>query len=84
MITLKTSLERVVEKDQDGTESVYRTQSGNSDPFVKKTLMPKVEGVLIVAQGAGNGEVNRMLTASAEALLGIEAHRIVVVGMRPE
>ncbi len=84
MITLKTSLERVVEKDQNGTESVYRTQSGNSDPFVKKTLMPKVEGVLIVAQGAGNGEVNRMLTASAEALLGIEAHRIVVVGMRPE
>ncbi len=104
MITLKSSEELVVEKDEpvmrsntnesdsaggsrivvqvDSTEStVYRTTGGNSEPYVVKTLSPQVEGVVVVAQGAGNGTVNQSITEMVQALFGVEAHKVKVVKM---
>ena len=46
-----------------------------------KTLNPRVEGVLVVAEGAGDGTVARNITEIAQALFGVEAHRVKVVSM---
>ncbi len=104
MITLKSSRELVVEKEENVNRSatnekdaqggsrivnqmeseavtVYRTQSGESEPYVVKTLTPEIEGILIVAQGAGSGEINRTLTDVVQALFGLEVHKIRVVKM---
>lgn len=104
MITLKSSRELVVEKEENVNRSatnekdsqggsrvvnqmesesvtVYRTQAGESEPYVVKTLTPEIEGVLIVAQGAGSGEINRTLTDVVQTLFGLEVHKIQVVKM---
>lgn len=67
---------------EDGDTTVYRTSDGDSEPYVVKTLNPRVEGVLVVAEGAGKGTVNRSITEIAQALFGVEAHKVKVVPMR--
>ena len=107
MITLKSSRELVVEKEQPvsrsstnendsqgGTRSVsqvdseentvYRTEGGASEPYVIKTLSPEIEGVLVVAEGAGSGSINRTVVEIVQALFGVEAHKVKVVKMEPE
>ena len=44
-----------------------------------KTLSPSVEGVVVVAEGAGNGEVNKNLSEAVQILFGVEAHRVKVL-----
>lgn len=61
--------------------TIYRTEGSDSEPYVVKTLSPRVEGVFVVAKGAGSGEVNRNITEAVQALFGIEAHKIKVVKM---
>ena len=101
MITLKSSEERIVEKDltaersnteeQDsaggtrtvssshtGYETVYQ-ENDQGSPFVVKTISPKVEGVLVVAEGAGQGNMASEITRIAQALFGVEAHKVVVL-----
>lgn len=107
MITLKSSRELVVEKEQPvsrsstnekdsqgGTRSVsqvdseentvYRTEGSASEPYVVKTLVPEIEGVLVVAEGAGSGSVNKTVVEIAQALFGVEAHKVKVVKMEPQ
>lgn len=61
--------------------TIYRTEGSDSEPYVVKTLSPRVEGVFVVARGAGTGEVNRNITEAVQALFGVEAHKIKVVKM---
>ena len=61
--------------------TVYSTDSGYSEPYVVKVCAPKIEGVLVVAEGAGSGTVNRTIVEIAQALFGVEAHKVVVVKM---
>ncbi len=104
MITLKSSCELVVEKEQPVKRSatnesdsqggsrivnqmesdentVYRTEGSLSEPYVIKTLPPRIEGVVVVAEGAGNGEVNRTIVEIVQTLFGVEAHKVRVVKM---
>lgn len=107
MITLKSSGELVVEKEEalnrsatnesdaqggsrminqleTGDTTVYRTDGSTSEPYVVKTLTPRIEGVLIVAEGAGKGSVNQAMTEIVQALFGVEAHKVKVVKMEPQ
>lgn len=104
MITLESSEELVVEKDEALVRSntnesdsaggnrivnqidtapttVYQTTGSDSEPYVVKTLSPRVEGVVVVAQGAGDGTVNKNITEMVQALFGVEAHKVKVVKM---
>lgn len=61
--------------------AVYRTEGGVSEPYVVKTLAPRIEGVLVVAEGAGKGTVSRSIVEIVQALFGVEAHKVKVVKM---
>lgn len=61
---------------------VYGTAEDGNQPYVIKSYAPRIEGVLVVAQGAGTGTVNRTVTEIVQALFGIEAHKVKVVKMR--
>ena len=50
-------------------------------PYVVQKLTPKVEGVLVVAQGAGNESVKKQIRETIEALFGLEAHKISIMKM---
>lgn len=59
--------------------TVYRKGNGYEEPYVVKTLSPSVEGVVVVAEGAGNGEVSKNLSEAVQILFGVEAHRVKVL-----
>jgi stage III sporulation protein AG len=62
-------------------ETVVRSTDGsNSEPYVVKSYVPEIEGVL-VAEGAGSGTINRTVTEVVQALFGVEAHKVKVVKM---
>lgn len=75
---------RTVTQYEQGDSTVYLSGSGESEPYVIKTLNPRVEGVVVVAQGAGDGTVNRNITEIVQALYGVEAHKVKVVPMRTQ
>ena len=63
------------------SENTVYHSSGSNEPYVVKTLLPRVEGVVVVAQGAGTGTVNRNITDVVQALFDVEAHKVKVVKM---
>ena len=44
--------------------------------------MPKMEGALIVAEGANNAEVKTNIIQAVEALTGLSTHKIQVLEMK--
>ena len=104
IITLRSSIERVVEKDigiqqsetkeadaQGGNRTVgsastnegtvYVTEGSSSAPYVVKTISPAVEGVVVLAQGAGSGSISNELSEAVQVLLGVEAHKVKILKM---
>ena len=66
----------------DVEETIYQdTGQGNGTPYIKKILSPRVEGVVISAQGGGNAEIVQNITEAIQSLLGIDEHKIKVVKM---
>lgn len=69
---------RTVNSSNTGYQTVYQDGSQGT-PFVVKTITPKVEGVLVVAEGAGKGNMTSEITQIAQALFGVEAHKVKVL-----
>ena len=70
---------RMVSEFTTEDATVYRKGNGYEEPYVVKTLSPSVEGVVVVAEGAGNGEVSKNLSEAVQILFGVEAHRVKVL-----
>ena len=70
------------EKKNSTQQSIVTDNSGN--PYIIKTLQPKVEGVLVVAEGAGDSTVKKNITEAVEVLFGIDTHRIKVANKNAE
>jgi len=72
---------RITTQMENGEETVYTTAGSDSSPYVVKTIVPKVEGVVVVAEGCGRGSIDKNVTEIVQALFGIEAHKVKVVKM---
>ena len=88
MITLKSTGQKVVEKDQQSTyqttkEADSQGADGTQIPYVSKENAPEVEGVLVIADGGGNAVVAKNLTEAVQALFGVEAHKIKIMKRAP-
>jgi len=55
---------------------------GSMTPIVLKEITPKIEGVLIVAQGGGDARVKQALIQAVQIVLGIEPHKVQVLKMK--
>ena len=53
----------------------------SEQPFVVQELSPSVEGILVVAQGAGNASVKNQIKETIEALFGLDEHKISIMKM---
>ncbi|MDF2836501.1 MAG: stage sporulation protein [Paenibacillus sp.] len=63
---------------KDGQVVLYEV-SGEQKPIVTKTINPKIRGILIVAQGAENATVRRLITSAVEKGVSVAVNRIEVV-----
>ena len=69
-------------KEQQLQEStVYEEADAGNTPFVSKELLPKVEGILIVASGGDNQKVKQNISEAVLALFQVDAHSIKIVKM---
>ncbi|GGD70125.1 stage III sporulation protein AG [Paenibacillus nasutitermitis] len=63
---------------KDGQVVLYET-SGDQNPLITKRIKPKIRGVLIVAKGAENGTVRRLILDAVEKGFNVPVSRISVV-----
>lgn len=69
---------------QSSTDRRLAQNSGgitSDDPLIVKEVMPEVQGVIVVAEGAQNPEITERLTEAVQAVLGIPAFRVKVYPM---
>ena len=52
------------------------------NPLALKEIEPKVEGIIIIAQGGDNVFIRSELIKSAQTILNVEAHKIQVMKMK--
>jgi len=90
---IQASISNTTEDDGEGgtrsidTESLsnsfvaLRGANGEERPLRLEEIAPTVQGVIIVAQGAGDVAVRDALTRGAHTLLGIGAHQVQVFQM---
>ena len=62
-------------------ETVQVENESGTYPYVGLEILPTIEGILVVAEGGGNGMVISQISKAAMALFPIEAHKIIVVKM---
>jgi stage III sporulation protein AG len=73
---------RDVSQWENQESAVVQSVGSDSWPYVIKTLLPKVEGVVVVAQGAGSNLMNKNIGEAVDALFGIGLHKIKVLKMK--
>lgn len=78
---------RETEEQADGELRATREEVQSEEPvlldanrnaLVLREMEPQVLGVLVVADGAGDGNVRRVITEAVVGLLGVPAHRVIV------
>lgn len=81
----------VVESDKQGGKretkegkssetTVYQNAAGGGEtPYVVKELNPKVEGIVVIAQGGENAVVVKNITEAIQALFDVDTHKIKVM-----
>ncbi|MCD7806541.1 MAG: hypothetical protein LUH19_04275 [Lachnospiraceae bacterium] len=71
---------------EETTENVTRTvvfgEDGN--PYVVQTSLPKIQGVLVLAEGGDDSTVRLEIVEAVEVLFGLDAHKIKVVKKKAE
>lgn len=76
-------VDKNVRNDGDSRDEetvVYRKDEGEV-PCVIMERLPKVAGIVVVAEGAGNAKVVKDISDAVMSLFEIEAHKITVVKM---
>ena len=82
----KTAEEREGEKSESesveqGEETILVNMDGDSVPYVIKEYAPKVEGVLIIAQGGDDPGIKAELIEAASVLLNVPSHKVSILKM---
>ena len=65
-------------------EVMITTETTGSSLFETQKTGEKVQGVVVVAQGAGNASVDARISDAVKALFSVEAHKISIVKMRSQ
>jgi len=66
-----------------GQETIFYTNAaGRQVPYVRKTIKPVIEGVLVATQGGNNEIIIRNITDAIVALFGVDEHKIKIVKMK--
>lgn len=70
---------RVIESYDSSKEVVT---DNSSSPITEKIVMPKIEGAIVICEGANNIEVKNNIISAVEAATGLKVHKIQVFEMK--
>ncbi|MCZ8520646.1 MULTISPECIES: stage III sporulation protein AG [Paenibacillus] len=71
------STRHITEINKSGEVVIYEV-SGGKQPLITKTIKPKIRGVLVIAKGAENLTVKKMISEAVERGLEVPPHRISI------
>ncbi|MFB9277356.1 stage III sporulation protein AG [Cohnella cellulosilytica] len=69
----------ITDISKDGQVVLYEVSSGVQAPIVVKKIKPRIRGVMIVAKGAENITVKKLIAEAVSGGLDVPIHRISVV-----
>lgn len=87
MVTLKDDGEMELDKNfkeseqSKEKETVIYEKESDTIPYVTCRQTPRIEGILVVAQGGGNAKINSEISDAVMALFDVEVHKIKIVKM---
>lgn len=74
---------RTVSESRVEKSTIYTTDAdGRNMPYVIMTIPPAVEGVVVIAQGAGSQSVQENIIGAIQVLFDIDANKIKIVKMK--
>lgn len=63
----------------DSKAVIIRSADGSESPLITYEERPKIEGVIIIAEGGGDVVVRDALIRAVQTVLGIEVHKVSVL-----
>lgn len=72
---------RKIEQTDVDKEIIYEEKNGEKNPITQKVIMPKIEGAVITAEGAGNVNIKTNIIQAVSAATGLSTYRIQVFEM---
>ena len=72
---------RKIEETDTNKEIIYEEKNGEKTPITQKVIMPKIEGAIITAEGAGNANIKTNIIQAVSAATGLASYRIQVFEM---
>ena len=69
---------RKVEENDSSEEVVYSDSTGKGEIVTQKTVSPKIEGAIVITEGADNSNIKTNIIQAVEALTGLPTHKIQV------
>lgn len=76
---LSGSSDNSVSNSSDSAFVLKNDSGGGQSPVLIRNDLPKISGVLVTAEGAGNTEVKSNLLNAVKAVLDVKAHRVQVL-----
>jgi stage III sporulation protein AG len=73
---------RVNNQNTDGTTVVMTTSNGNNEPFILTTYKPKINGVIILAEGAANSKIKYEIEQAVSKLYNLSLDKVNVYSMK--
>lgn len=73
---------RKITQIDSSKEVIYKEENGEKIPVTQKTILPKIEGAIITAEGAGNAQIKTFIIQAVEAATGLATHKIQVFTMQ--
>ena len=72
---------RKIEETDTSKEIIFEDKNGEQTPITQKVVMPKIEGAIVTAEGAGNVNVKTNIIQAVSAATGLATYRIQVFEM---
>ena len=72
---------RTINEKDTNKEVIFKEENGEKIPVTEKLIMPKIEGAIIIAEGANNAEVKSNIIQAVEVVTGLATHKIQVFEM---
>lgn len=73
---------RVNNQNTDGSTIVMTTSDGNNEPFILTTYKPKINGVIILAEGASNSKTKYEIEQAVSKLYNLSLDKVNVYSMK--
>ncbi|MDY4078367.1 MAG: stage III sporulation protein AG [Clostridium sp.] len=73
---------RISNQTNDGSTVVMTNEGGDNEPFIVETYKPKIEGIMILAEGASDSRIKYDIQKAVSSLYGLSAEKVNVYPMK--